>query len=216
MDMKYFGTFRYAAVAGLVSLSLMAGCKSKDQAALDQARAQAASTGTAQQIQYIDANGDTVTTTVAPPVSGQPQQVSTAITPAPAGPKPKRTDPVVTPYGVPAPGNGLVGSGAGPAPVQQNYDPGAPAGQPMATNGGPGAPVQAVDVRVPAGTSLAVRINQHISVKTSRVGDRFSGEMAEPVEVDGRVVIPRGTPHRRSTEGSVTFTLISTTGSVPA
>ena len=26
------------------------------------------------------------------------------------------------------------------------------------------------------------------------------------------LVIPRGTPHKRSTEGSVTFTLISTTG----
>ncbi|HEX4577694.1 MAG TPA: cupin domain-containing protein [Edaphobacter sp.] len=30
------------------------------------------------------------------------------------------------------------------------------------------------------------------------------------------LVIPRGTPHRRSTKGSVTFTLISTTGTVPA
>lgn len=30
------------------------------------------------------------------------------------------------------------------------------------------------------------------------------------------LVIPRGTPHKRSTEGSVTLTLISTTGSAPA
>jgi mannose-6-phosphate isomerase-like protein (cupin superfamily) len=30
------------------------------------------------------------------------------------------------------------------------------------------------------------------------------------------LVIPRGTPHKRSTEGSVTFTLISTTGNAPA
>ena len=30
------------------------------------------------------------------------------------------------------------------------------------------------------------------------------------------LVIPRGTPHRRSTEGNVTFTLISTTGTVKA
>ena len=30
------------------------------------------------------------------------------------------------------------------------------------------------------------------------------------------LVVPRGTPHKRSTEGSVTFTLISTTGTVPA
>ena len=30
------------------------------------------------------------------------------------------------------------------------------------------------------------------------------------------LVIPRGTPHKRSTEGSVTLTLISTTGTAPA
>ena len=30
------------------------------------------------------------------------------------------------------------------------------------------------------------------------------------------LVIPRGTPHKRSTEGSVTFYLISTTGNAPA
>jgi mannose-6-phosphate isomerase-like protein (cupin superfamily) len=30
------------------------------------------------------------------------------------------------------------------------------------------------------------------------------------------LVIPRGTPHKRSTEGSVTLTLISSTGTVPA
>jgi mannose-6-phosphate isomerase-like protein (cupin superfamily) len=30
------------------------------------------------------------------------------------------------------------------------------------------------------------------------------------------LVIPRGTPHKRTTEGSVTFTLISTTGTTPA
>jgi mannose-6-phosphate isomerase-like protein (cupin superfamily) len=30
------------------------------------------------------------------------------------------------------------------------------------------------------------------------------------------LVVPRGTPHKRSTEGRVTFTLISTTGTVPA
>jgi mannose-6-phosphate isomerase-like protein (cupin superfamily) len=30
------------------------------------------------------------------------------------------------------------------------------------------------------------------------------------------LVIPRGTPHRRSTDGSVTLTLISTTGTAPA
>ena len=49
-------------------------------------------------------------------------------------------------------------------------------------------------MRVPAGTSLAIRINQHISVKTSHAGDRFSGEVVEPISIDGATVIPKGTP----------------------
>jgi hypothetical protein len=52
----------------------------------------------------------------------------------------------------------------------------------------------AVSLSVPAGTELAIRINQRISVKTSRAGDRFDGEVVEPVENNGVVVIPRGTP----------------------
>jgi hypothetical protein len=50
-------------------------------------------------------------------------------------------------------------------------------------------------VNVAAGTNLMIRINQHISVKTSRAGDRFDGEVVEPVSgEDGRVVIPKGAP----------------------
>ena len=89
-------------IAGVLGLSLLTGCKSKEQAAVDQAKAQAASTGQPQQVQYIDANGDTVTTTVQPPVSGQPQQVTTAIAPPAPGPKPARTNPVISAVGAPA------------------------------------------------------------------------------------------------------------------
>jgi hypothetical protein len=55
--------------------------------------------------------------------------------------------------------------------------------------------IRPADVNVPAGTSLAIRINQHISVKTSRSGDRFDGEIVEPiVAANGRVIVPKGTP----------------------
>jgi hypothetical protein len=59
-----------------------------------------------------------------------------------------------------------------------------------------GAPViQPADVNVPAGTNLTIRINQHISVKTSRAGDRFDGEVVEPVAgQNGDWVIPKGAP----------------------
>jgi hypothetical protein len=55
--------------------------------------------------------------------------------------------------------------------------------------------VQPEEVSVPAGTNLTIRINQHISVKTSRAGDRFDGEVEEPVVgSNNEVVIPRGAP----------------------
>ena len=59
---------------------------------------------------------------------------------------------------------------------------------------GPSQPAAPIQLTVPAGTELAIRINQNISVKTSRVGDRFSGEVVEPVLQNGTVVIPRRTP----------------------
>jgi mannose-6-phosphate isomerase-like protein (cupin superfamily) len=45
-----------------------------------------------------------------------------------------------------------------------------------------------------------------------------ASEGATPVTLKkgDMIVIPRGTPHKRSTDGSVTFTLISTTGTTPA
>jgi hypothetical protein len=186
-------------VAGLMAITLLAGCKSKTDQAIDQAKAQAASTGVAQQVQYVDANGDTDTITVTPPVSGQTQQVTTAITPAPPGPKPKATSPVVTPLGPAlAPANGAMtaapdqgaGGPAAPANASNGSAPAndyvAPPDQPISNNAPP------VNVSVPAGTSLAIRINQHISVKHNHAGDRFSGEVVDPVSVNGNVVIPKG------------------------
>jgi hypothetical protein len=45
---------------------------------------------------------------------------------------------------------------------------------------------------VPADTVIEVVLDQTISSKTSKSGDKFSATVESPVEVEGRVVIPRG------------------------
>ena len=51
-----------------------------------------------------------------------------------------------------------------------------------------------VNVSIPAGTTLAIRIDQRINVKTSRAGDTFTGEIVEPVLAsDNSVLVPKRT-----------------------
>jgi len=45
---------------------------------------------------------------------------------------------------------------------------------------------------VPADTVIAVVLDQTISSKTSKAGDRFSATVESPVEVEGKVAIPKG------------------------
>jgi hypothetical protein len=48
-------------------------------------------------------------------------------------------------------------------------------------------------VSIPAGTTLTIRIDQHISVKTSHAGDTFTGEVVDPVLAsDNTVLVPKG------------------------
>jgi hypothetical protein len=55
------------------------------------------------------------------------------------------------------------------------------------------APPPPVDIA--AGTELTIRIDQRISVKTSRPGDTFTGEIVNPVtDASGNVIIPQGAP----------------------
>jgi hypothetical protein len=172
----------YSAIASAaVIVAALTGCASATQKALDQAKAQAASTNTPQQVQYIDKNGSTVTTVVQPPVAGQAQQISTTITPPPYGTAPHSTSPVVTPLG---------------APGQPASVPGSAAGQATTNGTQPVGPPPVVQLTVPAGTEIAIRINQNISVKHSVAGEHFSGEVVEPVSENGAVVIPTGTPVR--------------------
>ncbi|HEY4010517.1 MAG TPA: hypothetical protein VGM11_10235 [Acidobacteriaceae bacterium] len=180
-----------------------AGCESDQQKAVDQAKAQAASTQTPQQVQYVDHNGNTVTTTVEPAPAGQRPQVSTTVTPPPPGPKPQSTKPVVVPLGA-APGAPAPSQSAyGPNAPQPGYEPNGPQTQPGVSppppNGAAPAqtgPAPAYNLTVPAGTELAVRVNERIDVKHAVPGEHFSGEIVEPVTRDGSVLIPRGTPVR--------------------
>ena len=175
--------FKSAAALAL-ALALFSGCKSKQDAAIDQAKQQAAATGQPQQVVSVDKHGNTTTTTVQPPVApGQPQQVTTTTT---------------STTGAPGVVNGSVPANtpavAGGYPPQQGY-----AQQPGGPNPGPtpgGDPIiRPADVNIPAGTNLAIRINQHISVKSSRPGDRFDGEMVESLrDANDRVILPKGTP----------------------
>ena len=49
-------------------------------------------------------------------------------------------------------------------------------------------------VNIVAGTTLTIRIDQRISVKGSRAGDTFSGELVDPILAsDNSVILPKGT-----------------------
>src|SRR5262245_41604855 len=47
-------------------------------------------------------------------------------------------------------------------------------------------------VTVPAGTIIAVRLGETLNTKTTNRGDTFSATVAQPVTVDGKVVVPKG------------------------
>ncbi len=161
------------------ALALLAGCKSKENAAIDTAKKQAAATGQAQQVVSTDKSGNVTTTTVQPPAPGQTAQaVTTTVAPA-AGVAPN----------TPATAPGATGQPVTAGQLDSS-------GQPVAAPAPGAAPiVRPADVNIAAGTNLTIRINQHISVKTSHAGDRFSGEIVDPVVGDNdRVVIPKGSP----------------------
>lgn len=177
MKVSHPGRFVAAIALGLV---VLAGCQSKQDTALEAAKKQAAATGQPQQVVSVDKDGNTVTTTVQPPVPGQTGQVvTTTVVPKPVVPT---NQPAVVP-GQPAVAAGQPAV-AGDAPYN--------AAQPQQKTSAAQRPAE---IDLPRGTPLAIRINQHISVKSSRPGDRFDGEVAEPVSgPNGNVVIPRGTP----------------------
>jgi hypothetical protein len=177
MKFKYPG--RAAATMITLALVMLAGCKSKQDAAIDTAKQQAAATGQAQQVVSTDKSGNVTTTTVQPPAPGQTvQAVTTTVAPA-------------TGVAANTPATAPVAAGQ-PATAGQMDS----SGQPVAAPAPGEAPIiRPADVNIAAGTNLTIRINQHISVKSSRAGDRFDGEIVDPVVGENdRVVIPKGAP----------------------
>jgi outer membrane murein-binding lipoprotein Lpp len=147
-------TGRMPVIALVLAGTMLSGCKSRQDEALDQARKQASATGQAQQVVSVDKNGATTTTIVQPPAAGQKVAAITTTTVPPVAGAP-----------IPAPSRPTVS--AVPAPVNAN---------------------------IPAGTSLTIQIDQRISVKSSRSGDTFTGEIVEPVLAsDNGVLLPKGT-----------------------
>jgi len=49
-------------------------------------------------------------------------------------------------------------------------------------------------ISVPAGTLLDVRLEETLDTKRNRPGDAFTATLTRPIVLDGRTVIPRGTP----------------------
>lgn len=168
----------------LLALALtiaLAGCESKQDKAIDQAKKQAVATGQPQQVVTVDKTGTTMTTVVQPPAKGQTTEAMTTTTtpPTPGAPVPPPQDPKVYPVG-------------GDPNQNQDHASG-PAGQ-DGSRPSPAGPPAPVHVTIQAGTSLAIRIDQRISVKTSHSGDTFTGEVVEPVvDPSGNAIVPKGT-----------------------
>ena len=177
-----------SALALTFALTLLVGCKSKQDIAIDQAKQQAATTGQAQQVVLTDKDGNTTTTVVQPPLPGQTtQSVTTTRTTVKTGTVPAAAEtPVVGPVTAPAPEQGVAS-----APQQGTPAAGYPVASAPPSNTAP----EPLNLHIAAGTPLVIRINQHINVKTSHVGERFTGEVAEPVSTpdSNQIVIPRGT-----------------------
>lgn len=136
----------------MLVMVMLAGCRSRQKVALDQASKEAVASGQAQQIVSVDKNGTTTTTVVQPPAAGQKMVAITTT-----------SVPLATGLPIPAPS-------------------------------GPTISAVPLKVSIPAGTTLSIRIDQRISVKDSRSGDGFTGEIVDPVlAIDNRVLLPKGT-----------------------
>jgi len=48
------------------------------------------------------------------------------------------------------------------------------------------------NLALPAGTALKVKLENTLSTSSSKTGDPFSGRVTEPVQLDGKTVIPTG------------------------
>jgi hypothetical protein len=54
-------------------------------------------------------------------------------------------------------------------------------------------PAQHAELLIPSGTSIRVRIDRTLDTRRNRPGDRFGATLMDPVQENGRVLVPRGT-----------------------
>lgn len=71
---------------------------------------------------------------------------------------------------------------------------------------------------IPAGTPLVIRLQSSLSSATARTGDTFKAVLDEPILVDGRPVLPTGTPvigavvgHKAGREGESSYLRLTVT-----
>jgi len=111
-----------------------------------------------------------------------------------------------TPYPEPQAGqpSGAANLAANPAP---NGAPLAPNGTPASVPTNPeayiapapetldanGTPIRRSGFAIPDGTPVHVRIDSAIDTRNNRAGDGFTATLSQPIEVNGRVVVPAGT-----------------------
>jgi hypothetical protein len=70
-----------------------------------------------------------------------------------------------------------------------------PSSEPANTEAARSEPRKVVEVKpliVPAGTEITVVLDQPLGSKTSTSGQAFTATVESPIEIDGRVVIPKG------------------------
>jgi hypothetical protein len=91
---------------------------------------------------------------------------------------------------------GVLVAGCQKAADQQQAGPGPDANSsPSMTDAAKDAVKKAIEPKplvVPADTVIAVVLDETLSSKTSRSGDRFTATVEAPVEVEGKVAIPKG------------------------
>jgi hypothetical protein len=217
-----FSATRCAVIAGSIAM-LLAGCKSTPPATDDASlNAKVASTLAADQnlngqtIQasvsagVVTLNGSVTSDTARSIATGDVAQIAgvrtvvdnlvvqapaaaavatapTVAPPPPVAAKSKKPAPVVAPPPPPP----------APAPVVRNTPlPPVPQPAPVAVKTQPPPPPAPVEhnMTLPVGTAIPVRITQTLDSATTQTGDKFTGEIATDLIVDGMVVLPQGTP----------------------
>jgi len=83
---------------------------------------------------------------------------------------------------------GCKGSGDQPSGSDANASP----SMAEAANSAVKKAIESKPLLVPADTVITVVLDQTLSSKTTKAGDKFSATVESPVEVDGKVAIPKG------------------------